>query len=159
MDPSKQPLSTPGMDVQPPKQPVADVTSSQPVAEAPPVEPTTQVTDAPMPATAEPSETAPLSAAPTAATAKHKSPKLVIIIAVLVGVLLAVIAVIGYKNTDKQASTGTNQQSSQQSTATQETVTASDVDSTEKDIDSALSETNDATDFDTTSLSDESLSL
>lgn len=153
-------------------EPVMDIKPAQPQASVPPTESTgalftevatapavTAGSDEPLPSVTEPEQPTPLIATTSsvAAANNHKAPIGVIVVAVLVAVALAVLAVLTYmKNDQKEATSTPSPVTSQQA---QESVSAEDVDSTNKDIDDSLNQANDASDFDSNSISDTSLGL
>lgn len=107
-------------------------------------------------------ETPPEQPALAAVAKPHKrsrTPILAVVIAVLVAGAFGVLAVLAYRNSQKPA---TNTDTSQQSTAKEESTekaTPADVDETIDEIDKALNDTDDEADFDDNSLSDTTLSL
>ena len=151
-------------DIQPPQSqstdPVQTTVESTPqtLAGAELVEaPVDDTIDQAVPATTEPEQVAPLIATMSPRAADHKAPVGVIVVAVLIAVALAGVAVLTYmKNDQKEAASQKAAPTAQQ---TEQSVTADDVDTTTKDIDSSLDQADDATDFNTNSLSDSSLNL
>lgn len=160
----QDPGTAPILDVQPPKQ--ENVVAPPPAQDQPANESQVPVSTDVAKSTSDSVEntTAETTVAPNpvhrpelTASQKHKTPVLIIVIAILIAAALAVFTILAFTQQDKttvkqQPANGTAQQSA-------ESVTPESVDQTAGEVDSALNDLDAASDFPENELSDSNLGL
>jgi hypothetical protein len=155
----QQPTQVPVMDIQP-AQPVheenipVDQASNETAVATEPAQ--TSNSDAPA-ATEAPVQATPALAAIAVPHKSHRKPILAVLCAVIVAGVFSTLAILSFVSGDTKQSVDTGQQGN--AAPKTEAVSATDIDETDKAIDSSLSSVDDAADYSDASVSDTTLGL